>query len=99
MSDDWLAKLKETMAVDLSRFIDEGMSPRMVVERLMDIPEVGQAFHLRANQRQALPIDPSTVQQKQEVAEALERAATWLDDGFHEEIVAELREIAGDLQP
>lgn len=98
MTDDWLPRLKQTMALDLSRFMSAGMPPRAIIERLMDIPEVGQAFHLRENRRRPLAIDPETDEQRQEIVDALERVAAWLDDGFHEKLVSELREIAEDVK-
>lgn len=100
MSDpdrQWIDRIKETMAVDVSRFSKAGMTGREVVDRIFDIPEVSQAFNLRANRRRPLAMDPTTPEQKLEIAEALERIAAWLDDGFHTKLVEELREIAAEM--
>jgi hypothetical protein len=51
ISADWLAKMKHTLAVDLSRFMTAGLPPRAIVEKLFEIPEVEQAFELRAKAR------------------------------------------------
>jgi hypothetical protein len=85
------------MAVDIDRGVAAGKRGRAIVAMLFDIPEVAQAFHLRANRRQALALDPETDEERKEIADALVRVADWLDDGFHEAIVAQLREIAAEL--
>lgn len=97
LAADWLAKMKVTMAVDLSRFMSAGLPPRAIIERLFEIPEVSQAFHLRAHRGRPLALDPSSPEQKREIVEALERMAGWLDDGFHEALVEELRGIAAEV--
>lgn len=99
LAAQWTAKIKRTMSVDVSRFTKAGMPAEQIVERLFDIPEVAQAFHLRANQRQPLSRNPSTPDETREIANALDRVAAWLDDGFHERTVEELRSIACDLDP
>ena len=48
MSDEWLARIKQTMAVDLSRFQSAGLPPKAQIERLFQIPEVADAFYLRS---------------------------------------------------
>ena len=45
---DWLARIKQTMALDISRSISAGMPPKAIVERLLEIPEVRQALEMRA---------------------------------------------------
>jgi len=51
LSDTWLDRIKQTIAVDLGRFMGAGMPPRAIVEKLFEIPEVQQAFELRARAR------------------------------------------------
>jgi hypothetical protein len=97
IADEWLARIKGTMAVDVSRFQAAGLSPEAIVEQLFNIPEVEQAFHLRANRGRPLSLDPSTPAERQEIVDALERVAAWLDDGFHQKLVDELRGIAAEL--
>jgi hypothetical protein len=97
LTDQWLGRMKETLAVDVARFQTAGLPPRAIVEKLFDIPEVEQAFHLRANQRRPLALDPSTNAERQEIIDALTRVIEWLDDGFHEPLVLELRDIADVL--
>ena len=96
--DDWLGRLKQTMAIDLARGMSAGMPPRALIDLLFDIPEVSQAFHLRENRRRPLALDPSTDEERREIVDALDRVATWLDDGFHEVTVSELRSIAEELR-
>lgn len=93
----WLTKIKETMAIDVQRFVDAGLPPKVIVARLFEIPEVEQAFRLRANRRQPLPLEPSTDAERMEVVEALERVAAWLNDDFHGELVEQLRAVAAEL--
>lgn len=99
LTDEWLARLKVTMAVDVDRGITGGANGQKIVEMLLTIPEVSQGLHLRANRRASLPLDPSTDDEKREIVDAIERVADWLDDGFHETLVAELRGIAAELSP
>jgi hypothetical protein len=98
IADDWLNRIKGTMAIDVDRGISAGADGRRIVEMLLAIPEVSQALHLRANRGSPLALDPSAVDQKCEIVDALARVANWLDDGFHAEIVAELQSIAADLE-
>jgi hypothetical protein len=88
ISADWLAKMKHTLAVDLSRFMTAGLPPRAIVEKLFEIPEVYQAFQMRADRRKVPPVV------------ILSDAADYLDDGFHDRLVADLREIVegGELE-
>jgi hypothetical protein len=88
MSTDWLNRIKETMAVDIARFQRKGLSPKEIVEKLMEIPEVYQGLHMRADRRSVPP------------AVILSDAADYLDDGYHEKLVADLREIVegGELE-
>lgn len=95
LTAQWLDCIKQTMAVDLTRFQAAGIPPKAQVERLFGIPEVAQAFHLRANRKRPLAIDPGTDEERAEIVDALERVVAWLDDGFHERLVEQLREIAG----
>jgi hypothetical protein len=85
-TDAWLDRLKQTMAVDVARFA--GLPGEAIVEKLMQIPEVEQAFRMRADRRKVPP------------AVILSDAADYLDDGYHEKLVADLREIveAGELE-
>jgi hypothetical protein len=94
-TDDWTAKIKETMAVDVSRGMRDGLDGRAIVEMLFAIPEVAQAVHLRA--RSKLDIDIDTAEGQAIAAERIEWVANFLDDGFHETAVTTLREVAGDL--
>lgn len=89
MPDDWLTRLKQTMAVDLGRFMSAGYPPKAIIENLCEIPEVGQALQMRADRRKVPP------------AVILSAAADYLDDGHHERLVADLREIVdgGELEP
>jgi hypothetical protein len=89
MPTDWLDRIKETMAVDIARFQYAGLPPKAIVEKLLEIPEVYQALHMRADRRSVPP------------AVILSDAADYLDDGYHEKLVADLREIVegGELEP
>jgi hypothetical protein len=51
LAADWLDRIKQTIAVDLSRFMSAGLPPKAIVEKLFEIPEFQQAFELRANAR------------------------------------------------
>jgi hypothetical protein len=97
IADEWLARIKGTMTVDIDRGISAGADGQRIVDMLLAIPEVSQALHLRANRRAALALDPSTDDEKREIVDALERVAAWLTDGFHDKLVDELRGIAGEL--
>lgn len=99
LEDDWTAKIKATMAVDIQRFRDARMPSREIVDRLFEIPEVAQAFALRAHRRRSLPLDPSTDCERLEVREALNRVADWLGADFDQDLADRLREIAVELQP
>lgn len=99
VDDQWTAKIKETMAVDVQRFRDERLPSREIINRLFEIPEVAQAFALRANRRRPLPAEPSTDAERFEVIEALTHVADWLGSDFDEDIAERLREIAGELAP
>lgn len=99
ITDDWLTRIKGTMAIDVDRGISAGADGQRIVEMLLAIPEVSQGLHLRANRTAPLALDPSTDDQKREIIDALNRVADWLDDGFHAAIVEELRGIAADLEP
>jgi hypothetical protein len=94
---DPLKQLQRTIAIDIGRFQSAGLPPKAIVTKLMEIPEVDQALHLYANRRRPLSLDPSTDADKQEIVDAIERVAAWLDDGFHEPLVEQLREIGGEL--
>jgi hypothetical protein len=94
---DWLARIKETMAIDLTRFMAAGLPPKALIEKLFEIPEVAQAFHLR--ERGKLGIDIDTPEGQAIAAERLAWVAKFLDDGFHVELVEQLRDIAGEVTP
>jgi hypothetical protein len=51
--DAWLDRLKQTMSVDIARFA--GLPAEAIVEKLMEIPEVEQAFRMRADRRKVPP--------------------------------------------
>jgi hypothetical protein len=95
LDDNWTARIQETMSVDIARYAEAGLSGREIVSRLFDIPEVAQAFHLRA--RGKLGIDIDTSEGQAIAAERIEWVADFLDDGFHEQCVGKLREVWGDL--
>jgi hypothetical protein len=95
--DDWLSRLKQTMALDLSIAMQSQMPPKACIEFLFRIPEVREAFHLR--ERSNLDIDIDTPEGQAIAAERIEWVAAFLDDGFHESTVEELRTIAADLLP
>jgi hypothetical protein len=44
----WLDRLKRTMAIDVSRYMQAGWRPQDIIDRLFEIPEVEEAFYLRA---------------------------------------------------
>jgi hypothetical protein len=92
---DWLTRIKETMAIDLTRFMGAGLPPKALIEKLFDIPEVAQAFQLR--ERGKLGIDMDTPEGQAIAAERLAWVAEFLDDGFHERTVEEIKGIAADL--
>ena len=58
MSDDWLGRMQQTIAVDIARFASAGLPPKAIVVKLFEIPEVAQAFHLRG--RGKLDVDTDT---------------------------------------
>lgn len=91
LTDEWLTRIKATMSIDLARGMTAGIPPAALVELLWKIPEVEQAFAMRADRRTVPP------------AVILSDAADYLDDGFPEYagVVADLRELAasGDLEP
>lgn len=95
ITDKWLADMKVTMATELSRGMTHGLPPKALIELLFGIPEVAQAFHLRGRSRLGLDID--TPEGQTLMAERIEQVADFLDDGFHEDCVTKLREVAGDL--
>lgn len=95
----WLARLKRSMAMDLEQLMTARMPPQAIIERLFDIPEVAQAFHLAANRGCPLSPYPSSDEEKREIVDALNRAADWFDDGSHQDLVDELRVHAGLLHP
>jgi hypothetical protein len=95
MPDDWLTRMKTTMAVDVARFMTAGLPPKAIIAKLFEIPEVSQAFHLR--ERGKLGIDIDTPEGQAIAAERIAWVADFLDDGFNEACVARLREVAGDL--
>jgi hypothetical protein len=47
----WLDRIKQTMAVDIGRLMAAGLPPKAIVEKLFEIPEVAQAFEMRAKGR------------------------------------------------
>jgi hypothetical protein len=47
----WFDNLKQTMALDISRSMTQGLPPKAIVERLLEIPEVRQALEMRAKGR------------------------------------------------
>jgi hypothetical protein len=51
IAEQWLSKIKRTMAVDLARGMSAGMSPKGLVELLFQIPEVEQALRMRSKGR------------------------------------------------
>jgi hypothetical protein len=44
----WLDRMKRTMAIDVSRYMQAGWRPQDIIDRLFEIPEVEEAFYLRA---------------------------------------------------
>jgi hypothetical protein len=95
--ESWLTRIKATMAIDLARFMTVGLPPKALIEKLFEIPEVAQAFHLR--ERGKLGIDIDTPEGQAIAAERLNWVAKFLDDGFHVELVEQLRDIAGEVTP
>jgi hypothetical protein len=93
--EDWLERMQQTIAVDIGRFASAGLPPSAIVVKLFEIPEVAQAFHLRA--RGKLDIDIDTPEGQALAAERIEWVADFLDDGFHERTVEDLRKVIGDL--
>lgn len=89
LTEQWLTRIKATMAIDLARGMTAGIPPAALVELLFNIPEVDQAFAMRADRKTVPP------------AVTLSDASDYLDDGFHEKLVADLREIVegGELEP
>jgi len=94
-----LSRVQQAIAVDLARFMAAGYPPKALALKLWEIPEVELAFSMYERRRLPLAVDPETDAEKREIVEAIERVAKWLDDGFHEPLVAELREIAGAVRP
>jgi hypothetical protein len=48
IAEQFIERLKQTMAADIGRFVRAGRTPEQIVDGLMDIPEVRQAIELRA---------------------------------------------------
>jgi hypothetical protein len=74
-----LTRIKHTMSLDISRSMSAGLPPKAIVEVLLNIPEVEQAFHLRENRNRPLAVDPETDAERKEIVEAIERVAVWLE--------------------
>jgi hypothetical protein len=91
----WLERIKGTMAIDLDRYARAGLNGAALVDKLLKIPEVAQALHLR--ERGRLDIDLDTAEGQALAAERIQWVADFLDDGFNEATVKRLREVAGDL--
>jgi hypothetical protein len=47
----WLDRMKQTMALELARCMRSQMPPAALIERLLQIPEVGEALEMRAKGR------------------------------------------------
>lgn len=47
----WLDRMKQTMALELARCMRAGLPPKALIERLLQIPEVGEALEMRAKGR------------------------------------------------
>lgn len=45
---EWLSRMKKLMALDISRCMSADMPPKAIVEVLFNIPEVAEAFEMRA---------------------------------------------------
>jgi hypothetical protein len=90
---------QQAIAVDMARHIAAALPPTAVTLKLWEIPGVELAFSMYERRRLPLAVDPETDAEKREIVEAIERVAKWLDDGFHEPLVAELREIAESVRP
>jgi hypothetical protein len=89
-----LTRIQRAIAVDLARYLGMGLPPSAVTLKLWEIPEVELAFSMYERRNLPLPIDPETDAQRQEIVDAIERVVKFLDDGFHDKLVAELTEIA-----
>jgi HEPN domain-containing protein len=88
-------RLKQTLIIDIERY--KTLPSREIVDRLYEIPEVLLAFSMYERRNQKLPFEPQTKEECAEIVQAIERVADWLSDGFHDQLVADLREIAGDI--
>lgn len=97
LTAEWIAEMKQTMAVDIGRGLRSGRSPAEVVEMLFNIPEVAEAMHMRAQGKRPLPMSLDTPEDRARALERMESVATFLDDGFHEPIVEGLRKVIGDI--
>jgi hypothetical protein len=53
LEQQWLDRIKQTMALDISRSMADGMPPKAIVEVLLRIPELRQALEMRAKGRSA----------------------------------------------
>jgi len=51
IESEWLDRIQQTMAVDIGRFQSAGLPPKAIVTKLFEIPEVAEAFELRATRR------------------------------------------------
>jgi len=93
-----LPRIKQTMSIDITRSMTSGLPPKAIVEVLFRIPEVEQAFHLLDNRRRPLKVDPDTDVERQEIVDAIERVATWLecsDAGLAEQLRARAAMLQG----
>jgi hypothetical protein len=48
IAEQFIERLKQTMAADIGRFVRAGRTPEQIVDGLLEIPEVRQAIELRA---------------------------------------------------
>jgi hypothetical protein len=51
LEEQWLERIKQTMALDLARGMTAGLPPKALIEMLLKIPEVEQALRMRAKGR------------------------------------------------
>jgi hypothetical protein len=51
IEQQWLARMKVTMTTELTRGMQQHLTPQALIEMLFGIPEVSEAFEMRAKGR------------------------------------------------
>lgn len=87
--------IPEVIELEISRGMETGKTPAQIRDLIVGIPEVGKALAAFADRN--VKLHHQTPQARALQIERLTELANWLDDGFHEGTVDQLRSIATDL--